>query len=155
MALHVEPVRGQDRLPRLLGVGVPIPFGDAEPHHFVRGFHRPPEPRAVQPLLGQQPFLERPVRLGERRVPLEDPADPLADQERSGIAAALPEFLLDFLQDGFRLPPAHRDGRHRTGRQVERLEAGTEADPAGLGPEDDGAGNRCGHVRSGSPGRRG
>ena len=155
VALHVEPVRGQDRLPRLLRVGVPIPFGDAEPHHFVRGLDRPPEARAVEPFLGQQPFLERPMRLGERRVPLEDAADPLADVERSGLAAALPELLLDFLQDGFRLPPAHRDGRHRTGRQLERLEAGAKVDPAGLGPEDDRAGDVGGQLRTGSPGRRG
>ena len=156
VALHVEPVRRQDRLPRLRGIGIPIPFGNTEPHHFARGLHGPPEPRAVEPLLGQQPLLERPMRLGERSVPLEDAADPLADMQRGGLAAALPELLLDFLQDRFRLPPTHRDGRHGTGRQIERLQTGAEADPAGLGPEDDGARSRLGHsARSGSPGRRG
>ena len=134
VALHVEPVRRQDRLPRLLGVGIPIPFGNTEPVHLARGLHRAPEPRTVEPLLGEKPFLERAMRFGERSVPLEDAADPLADVERSGLPAALPELLLDFLQDRFRLPPTHRDGRHRTGRQIERLQTAPRLIRPGCGP---------------------
>ena len=83
--------------------------------------------------------------LGKRRVALEDAAHPLADVQGCGLASTKTELPLHFLQDGLRLPPAHRDGRHRTGRRRERLQSGTEADPARLRAEHDGARDVGGH----------
>ena len=146
VALDVEPVRGQDRPPRLFGVGSPIPFGEGELGYLVGGLHRPPEPGAIEPLLGEKALLQRPMGLGECAVPREDAADPLADVQRCGLAPEILEFPLDLLEDGLRLPPAHRDGRHRTGRQLEGLQPGSEADPAGLRAENHRAGGVAGHL---------
>ena len=146
VALDMEPIRGQDRTPRLFGVGSPIPFGEGELGYLVGGLHGPPEPDAVEPLLGEKALLQRPMGLGECAVPREDAADPLADVQRCGLAPEILEFPLDLLEDGLRLPPAHRDGRHRTGRQLEGLQPGSEADPAGLRAENHRAGGVAGHL---------